>query len=205
MDRKRLVQAGYNAIAVKYLETRTADAADVQLLQALVQRLPPGATILDVGCGPGVPVTRLLSQVFTVIGVDFAEKQLRLARQLVPQARFVCQDLTTLTFPDHTFDAICAYYAIIHIPRQEHWALLRSFQRMVKPSGFALLCMGAGDLAEDIDENYLGTRMYWSHYDGQTNLKMVQACGFEVMWSQVVADRTDPGAAHLFMLGQKTA
>jgi len=205
MDRKKIVQAGYNVIAAKYLATRTDDTGDIQLLQDLVQRLPQGATVLDAGCGPGVPVTRVLAQHLAVIGVDFAAEQLRLARQLVPQAHFVCQDLTTLTFPDHAFDAICAYYAIIHIPRQEHQALLRNFYRMVKPAGFVLLCMGAGDLADDMDENYLGTRMYWSHYDGQTNLHMVQACGFDVIWSQVVADHTDPGAAHLFILAQKTA
>ena len=65
--------------------------------------------------------------------------------------------------------------------------------------------MGVGDLEDDIDEHYLGTRMYWSHYDGKTNLHMVKTCGFEAIWSKIVADRTDPGAAHRFILAQKTA
>jgi SAM-dependent methyltransferase len=203
MDEKRTVRAGYNAIAAKYLATRTEDSEDVQLLQELVRRLPKGAEVLDAGCGAGVPVARYLSQFFDVTGVDFAEEQIRLARQLVPGAHFLCQDVTELTLADSRFDAICSYYAIIHIPRQEHRALVLNFHRMLKPCGFVLLCLGADDLEKDIEEDYLGARMYWSHYDAETNLNMVKECGFDVIWSRVVADATSPGGAHLFVLAQK--
>jgi SAM-dependent methyltransferase len=135
--------------------------------------------------------------------VDFAEAQIQLARQLVPQARFVCQDITQLAFPEDSFDAVCSYYAIIHIPRQGHQALLQNFHRMLKPSGLALLCLGANDLDDDVDEDFLGARMYWSHFDAETNLKMARACGFDVIWARTVADGCDPGAGHLFVLARK--
>jgi DME family drug/metabolite transporter len=199
------VRAGYNVIASPYLASRPTGSADVQLLQDLVQRLPRGARVLDAGCGAGVPVTRLLSQYFAVTGVDFSTEQIRLARQLVPQAQFLCQDLTALELPDNSFDAICSYYAIIHIPRQAHRALLVNFYRMLKPSGLALLCMGADDLPEDVDESYFGERMVWSHYDAETNLQILRECGFDVLWSRIVADCTDPNAVHLFVLVQKGA
>jgi SAM-dependent methyltransferase len=205
MKDKTIVKEGYNAIAARYLATRNEDSEDVQLLQKLVQLLPKGVQVLDAGCGAGVPVTRYLSQYFNVTGVDFAEEQIRLARQLVPQARFLCQDITQPTFADNSFDAICSYYAIIHIPRQEHVALLQDFHRILKPSGLVLLCLGADNLERDIAEDYLGTRMHWSHYDAETNLVMVRACGFEIIWSGVVADATSPGASHLFVLAQRAA
>jgi ubiquinone/menaquinone biosynthesis C-methylase UbiE len=167
-----------------------------------VQRLPRGAKVLDAGCGAGVPVTKFLSRFFEVTGVDFAEAQIQLARQLVPQAQFVCQDMTELAFRDQSFDAICSYYAIIHIPRQEHRRLFLNLHRLLRPSGLALLCLGASDLADDIDENYLGARMYWSHYDAETNIEMLHECGFNVIGSKIVADSTDPGSAHLFVLAQ---
>jgi len=203
MNAKETVKAGYNSIATHYLATRTEDSEDVRLLDDLVQRLPQGARVLDAGCGAGVPVTRFLSKFFQVTGVDFAEAQIELARQLAPQAQFLCQDITELIFPDNSFDAICSYYAIIHIPRQEHQALLQNFYRMLKPSGLALLCLGAEDLENDTQEDYLGAAMYWSHYDADTNLSIIQACGFELIWSRVVADATSPGAGHLFVLAQK--
>ena len=203
MDNKELVKAGYNTISDAYLASRTKDSEDVRLLDELVQRLPRGARILDAGCGAGVPVTRLLSEYFQVVGVDFAEAQIQLARQLVPGAQFVCQDITDLTFAEATFDAICSYYTIIHIPREAHAALFRQFYRLLKPSGLALLCLGAEDLDDDIVEDYLGARMYWSHYDVETNLDLIVASGFEVIWSRIVADATSPGPGHLFVLIQK--
>lgn len=202
MDDKTTVKAGYNAIAAKYLTIRADDSEDVQLLQEFVQRLAKGAKVLDAGCGAGIPVARYLSQFFDVTGVDFAEEQIRLARRLVPGAHFLCQDITQLTLAENSFDAICSYYAIIHVPRREHQALLQNFHRMLKPSGLVLLCLGADDLEKDIHD-YHGTRMYWSHYDADTNLNMVKKCGFDITWSKIVADYTSPGAAHLFVLAQK--
>lgn len=203
MDNKEIVKAGYNAIAAAYLAARSVDSEDVRLLDELLQRLPQGARVLDAGCGAGVPVTRRLSRFFHVVGVDFAEEQIKLARQLVPDADFVCQDITELGFSDAIFDGICSYYAIIHIPRQSHLGILQSFYRLLKPSGLALLCLGAEALENDIVEDYMGVRMYWSHYDVETNLDMLTACGFELIWSRVVADTTSPGPGHLFVLVEK--
>ncbi|MBU8932490.1 MAG: class I SAM-dependent methyltransferase [candidate division Zixibacteria bacterium] len=200
---KDIVKAGYNTISNEYLAARTKNSRDVQLLEELVQRLPRGARILDAGCGAGVPITRLLSQHFEVVGVDFSEAQIKLAQQLVPEAQFVCEDMTELSFQDATFDAICSYYAIIHVPRQEHKTIFRQFFRLLKPSGLALLCLGADDLDDDIVEDYMGVKMYWSHYDVETNLAMLADCGFEPIWSRVVEDASCPGSGHLFVLLQK--
>ena len=202
MDDKSTVKDGYNSIAAKYLPTRSEDSEDVQLLQELVERLPKGAKVLDAGCGAGIPVARYLIQFFDVTGVDFSDEQIRMARQLVPEAHFLCQDITQLTLADNSFDAICSYYAIIHVPRREHQDLLQNFHRMLKPSGLVLLCLGADDLEKDI-QDYHGARMYWSHYDAETNLNLVKEGGFEIIWSRMVADSTSPGASHLFVLAQK--
>ena len=203
MDYKKTVKAGYNAIAKRYLEERTRDSEDILLLDELINRLPVHAKVLDAGCGAGVPVAQILSQKFQVTGVDFSEAQVELARKIVPNAEFFCQDMTKLCFSENTFDAICSYYAIIHIPREEHKSVLVNFHRMLKPDGYALLCLGAENLIDDIDENFLGARMYWSHYDTDTYLKMLQETGFEIVWSKRVADATCEGAGHLFVLVQK--
>ena len=176
----------------------------MKLLDELILRLPKGATILDAGCGAGVPVARLLSRQFQVIGVDFAEAQIDLARKLVPNTQFECQDITDLSFPEAAFDAICSFYAIIHIPRETHKSILEHFYRLLKPKGLALLCLGAEDLEEDVAENYLGAQMYWSHYDSKKYLDMLANCGFNISWSRVVTDASYPeGPGHLFVMVEK--
>jgi ubiquinone/menaquinone biosynthesis C-methylase UbiE len=204
-EHKKIVREGYDAIAEKYLVARNeSHPNDVELLQELIQHLPRGARVLDAGCGSGVPVTRILSQSFEVVGVDFSEEQIRLARRLVPEAEFICRNITELDFPDESFDAICSYYTIIHVPREEHRGLLQNFYRMLKAGGLVLLCMGAGDLSEGIEEDFFGTRMYWSHFDAGTNLKMVTECGFNVIWSRTITEQLAfGGGKHLFVLAQK--
>ena len=205
MNYKETVKAGYNSIANRYLSERTQDSEDVILITNLIERLSFGASVLDAGCGAGLPIAKLLSEKFKVTGVDFSENQIELAKKNVPDGTFICVDMTRLDFPKNSFDGICSYYAIIHIPREEHKSLLKSFYRMLKPNGYALLCLGAENLIDDIDENYLGARMYWSHYDAETYLKMLKDCGFSLIWSKLVGDESfDAGSKHLFVFVQKT-
>lgn len=203
MDFKKTVKEGYNAIADRYLTEGTRDSEDVRLLDEFIERLPENAKVLDAGCGAGVPISQMLSERFDVTGVDFSEAQIKLAEKNVPKAKFLCRDMTSLDFREDTFDGICSYYAIIHIPREEHEPLLEYFYRILRPGGFALLCLGAEHLVDDIDENYLGTRMYWSHYDIDTYLKMLKDCSFSVIWSKRVVDETCEGSGHLFVMSQK--
>ena len=203
MDYKETVKAGYNNIAVRYLAERTVDSEDVRLLDDFIELLAPHAKVLDAGCGAGVPISRSLAEHFNVTGVGFSEAQIELAKKNVSNAKFLCDDMTRLKFREGTFDGICSYYAIIHIPREEHRLLLLNFYHMLKTGGVALLCLGAENLVNDIDENYLGARMYWSHYDSDTYIKMLNECGFSIMWSRYVKDSTCEGAGHLFVLAQK--
>ena len=200
MNYKETVKAGYNQIANQYLTTRTADSDDVRLLSDFIELLAPNAKILDAGCGAGIPISRLLAEGFEVTGVDFSEAQIELAKKNVPNAKFLCEDMTKLKFLENTFDGICSYYAIIHIPREEHQLLLMNFYHMLKTGGVTLLCLGAENLIDDIDENYLGARMYWSHYDTDTYLKMLKEYGFALVWSKYIKDGN---AGHSFVLVQK--
>ncbi|MCZ7544564.1 MAG: class I SAM-dependent methyltransferase [Anaerolineae bacterium] len=200
---RRIVQAGYNAMGDAYLTTRDQDGPDVALLRDLAARLPGGARVLDAGCGPGAPVLRFLSARYRTVGVDFSETQLALARRSAPGAWLVCQDMTTLAFPDATFDAVVSYFAIIHIPREAHPALLRNFHRMLKPGGYALLSAGRTAWV-GTEPDFCGVRMWWSHYDGATFVAFMRASGFEIVWTRMEADSLGDDAAgeHLFILAR---
>jgi ubiquinone/menaquinone biosynthesis C-methylase UbiE len=200
------VKAGYNEIAPRYLAERPRKSEDVDLLKELVRGLSKGSKVLDAGCGPGVPVTRYLARFFRVTGVDISEQQIKLARNLVPTAKFICDDIETLTFPDESFDGICSYYAIFHVPRSSHKKILKNFYRMLKPGGLALLCMGAGELPNSVEE-YHGTKMYWSHYGSEKNLRLLNECKYDIIWSKRLKDANPsplhPESAHLFVLAKK--
>lgn len=203
MEFKRIVKSGYDKIADRYLIARRLDSKDVRLLNDFIELLDSDSKILDAGCGAGIPVTQILAEHFDVTGVDFSKSQIERAKKNIPNAHFICADMTRLLFSDNTFDGITSYYAIIHIPREEHQTLLSDIHRMLKPNGLALLCLGAENLIDDIEEDYLGTRMYWSHYDSETYLQMLNDCGFSLIWAEYVVDESCDGAKHLFVLVKK--
>ena len=117
----------------------------------------------------------------------------------VPTGLWVCADLVALPFADASFDAVCSYYAIIHIPREQHASVLHGLARVLRPRGLALLCLGAVDLPA-WTEQYHDAPMYWSHYDAATSLSLVKAAGLEVVWDRWVAEGA---GGHLFVLAQR--
>jgi ubiquinone/menaquinone biosynthesis C-methylase UbiE len=171
-------------------------------LQLLLERLPQGARVLDAGCGSGYPVTQLLAESFLVTGLDFAKEQIRRAKKRAPTSTFVCGDITSLPFRDSSFDAVVSYYAIIHVPRNEHRELILNLHRILRPDGLALLCMGSGELPSDTGD-WFGTKMFWSHYDSETNLRIMRDSQFTILRSEIVDDPISQGSSHLFVLGQK--
>ncbi len=206
MNGKRIVQDGYDVLAETYLGVRRTDSEDVRLLTELLERLPAGARVLDAGCGAGVPVASLLSERFHVVGVDISERQVVLARENVRAAEFLQADLVTLDLPDASFDAIVSFYAIIHVPRDEHPTLLANFHRMLVPGGFMLVSMGASDNPDGTEDDWLGggATMYWSHFGREDNLRMIADAGFQIIWGRLVTEEEEfGGGTHLFVLATR--
>ncbi|TML60305.1 MAG: class I SAM-dependent methyltransferase, partial [Actinobacteria bacterium] len=130
---KARVREGYDRIATAYLAARPLAGADVALLADVRRALPPGAPVLDAGCGAGVPVTRNLAATgFRLTALDFSPVQLDLARSLGVEASFVQGDLAALPFADHSFAAVVSYYAVIHVPRAEHAAVFGEVYRVLR-------------------------------------------------------------------------
>ncbi len=198
---KRLVREGYDRIARSYLEGRPHDGEDIALLAEALNDLPSHSRVLDAGCGAGVPVaSQLLEARHDVTGLDFSLGQLSLAQANLARCQLVQGDLTNLPFSSGSFDAVVSYYAIIHVPRQEHEALFAEIHRVLRHDGRAMLCLGWGDLPEDRDpDSWLGVPMFWSHFNEKANLALLSKVGFIPQWSKQVADPMGH-ASHQFVL-----
>jgi SAM-dependent methyltransferase len=103
--------------------------------------LPPGAQVLDVGCGTGasaIPAAEAVGPTEHVLGVDLAEGLLALARakaaaQGLTNAEFRLGDMTALGFPDGQFDAVISVFSIFFVADMA--TQVRELWRMVKPGG----------------------------------------------------------------------
>jgi ubiquinone/menaquinone biosynthesis C-methylase UbiE len=150
-----------------------------------VKLLPINSKVLDVGCGAGVPVAKFLDERgFDVTGIDFSRNMLRLARKNVPKAKFFLRDMTKLKFAADSFDGLTAFYSIIHVPREKHFSLFRSFHRILRPQGVTLICLGPDEW--EANDKYHGVEMFWSHYDPKKSLQLLKKAGFEVLSDKIL-------------------
>lgn len=186
LDPKQVVEQGYDLIAERHLEwaqgARSAERA--YYTSVLLDRLPAGAHVLDLGCGAGVPTTQELARRFHVTGVDISKHQIALARLNVPAAEFLQGDFTQLSFPPASFDAAIAFYALIHIPREEQAQVLQDIHAWLRPGGLLVATMSTHSVNRDFGEDFLGARMFWSGFDSETNKQMIENAGLRIIRAQ---------------------
>lgn len=194
-----LVKFGYNKVAETYLSNRD-QFSNNKYLEKLTELLKPGATVLDIGCGSGVPVDKyLVDKGFKVIGIDFSEKQIELAKKNVPQAAFEVEDMMELKMDEYQVDAVVAFYAISHTPRETHQDLFNKINSFLPKGGLVLVTMGIGDY-EGLEDDFHGVKMWWSHYGADKNIEIVKKAGFEILFSEI---DDSGGESHLIILAKK--
>lgn len=192
-DPKQIVRDGYDRIAVRYLawSGQAPSPERRRALDYVLGLLPGGAEVLELGCGAGLPVTQALAQRCRVTGVDISAAQIALARRHVPNATFLQADMLALDLPPAAFDAVVAFYALTHVPRAEHAALLSGIAGWLRPGGLFFASMGVGESPDVVEADWLGVPMFFSHFDAATNQRLVQQAGLRLLSAEVVTEDED--------------
>ncbi|MFB6720456.1 class I SAM-dependent methyltransferase [Kribbella sp. NPDC056345] len=191
-EAKALVRRGYDELSARYDEAYGSETKYGDWLQALLTQLPVRAQVLDLGCGSGVPVAKVLAEAgHLVTGVDISEVQVARARERVPAATFLQADATTLDLAADSFDAIVSFYALIHIPVDEQEALLQRIGTWLRPGGSFVATIGSGAWTGS-EENWLGgdVPMWWSQADTATTRTWIENAGLAIDRQEFVAEGT---------------
>jgi SAM-dependent methyltransferase len=207
-DPRRIVADGYDLIAERYFAWSDARPSKVRLawLARALERIPLDTDVVDLGCGAGVPMTRALADGRRVTGVDISPRQVELARAAVPDARFIHADMTALELPAASLDAVVAFYALTHVPRGDLPALLGTIHRWLRPGGVLVATMGAQDSPDEVEDDWLGAPMFFSHYGAKKNRALVRRAGFEIELAVVEEEPKDRHAAlFLWAMASKPA
>jgi SAM-dependent methyltransferase len=123
-----------------------------------------GLTVLDAGCGTGYLSRKLHERGACVIGIDFSEKMIAIARAKAPGIDFRVDSCSALaTVNDGSIDMLIANYVLMDTPDLD--GSLRSFSRVLKTSGAAIVifshpCFPAGRATATPDGS--GVQYPWS-------------------------------------------
>jgi SAM-dependent methyltransferase len=123
-------------------------------LTAFLAQLPPGATILELGCGAGGDTAEMLARGFDVRPTDGSPEMAAVA------SKHLGRTVETLLFHDldevDAYDAVWANACLLHVPRAELADVLARIWRALKAEGvfYASYKEGDGDGRDTLDRYY---------------------------------------------------
>lgn len=108
---------------------------------------PPGGQldILDVGCGTGANLHRLLSRYGRPVGLDFAREAVRFVRSR-GSSDVVQASADAIPFADASFDLVTAFGVICQLGVRSDLAVLDECYRVLRPGGRVLVRVPAYEL-----------------------------------------------------------
>lgn len=108
-----------------------------------------GRTVLNVGCCEPIDEMQFVEKVIRWVGVDLSPSMVTVAREIVacklhpnlqPRIEFMVADATQLPFATATFDVVCAFSTIDHIPTPaERQKALEEMARVTRPGGHVVV------------------------------------------------------------------
>lgn len=126
----------YNRIAEDWFKGHHSDTWWIEGTDKFVSFLKPDSLVLDVGCGAGIKSQYLLNKSLRVVGIDFSEKMIEIAKREVPNATFHVMDIKDLSGLQESFDGIFAQAVLLHIPEKEVSSVIDELKSKLKDGGY---------------------------------------------------------------------
>ena len=99
---------GYEDVAAEFLAGRgraPATAIGTRAVRNWARTLPRGAAVVDLGCGSGIPITKVLvSEGLNVYGIDASPSLVEAFRHNLPEIPVACESVDDSLFLNRVFD-----------------------------------------------------------------------------------------------------
>jgi ubiquinone/menaquinone biosynthesis C-methylase UbiE len=184
----------YDLIADWYSSDRSRTIGVAEAL-AFAATLAAGSSILDIGCGNGVPITEaLVNAGHRVVGLDASTGMLARFRLNLPGTPVVRGDVRHCPFSDGSFDAAVSWGMMFHLPRVEQASAFASVSRVLKPGAAFLFTAAEIDGADDSGITGTMNGVTFHYYAIPSYRTLVAEHGF------VLVDvHDDPGVSTYFL------
>jgi 2-polyprenyl-3-methyl-5-hydroxy-6-metoxy-1,4-benzoquinol methylase len=141
---------GYERVAAEFLSGRgsartRSQGIGVKAVRAWARTLPSGAAVIDLGCGPGLPITEVLvSEGLNVYAIDASPSLVDAFRRNLPGIQVACEAVEASSFFHRTFDGVLAWGLIFLLTAEEQRRLIHRIADILVPGGRLLFTSCAG-------------------------------------------------------------
>ena len=147
----------YDATADEVADAWYTNDLLMPTIREFLSHLPPEPRVLDLGCGPGHESMRLASAGASVLGLDFSNECISVARKRCPQCQFEVADFRNLDARFGTFHGVFAAASIIHVSPEDLRQVMGCVAGVLKDGGHLLAIVQDGN----------GVREHWPVIDGR--------------------------------------
>lgn len=126
---------GYEAVADGYT-TRRSPTIGIARVERWAKSLPPGAEVLELGCGTGLPISRVLSGLgLRLYALDASPRMVAAFRRNAPGVPVACEPAERSTFFSRRFDAAIAWGLLFLLDPPTQATLIRKIADALRPGG----------------------------------------------------------------------
>jgi SAM-dependent methyltransferase len=177
----------YQRHAIDWDGERNRDLFERPWLDRFLAALQPGASILDIGCGSGEPISRyFLEKGCSVTGVDTSPGMIAMCQSRFPDQAWSVTDMRTLSL-NRRFDGILAWDSFFHLRPEDQRTMFPIFRKHAAAK--AVLMFTSGPSLGYAIGTYHGESLYHGSLDESEYRQMLDDNGFEVS-GHVVDDPT---------------
>lgn len=180
----RVTVATFDRLADRYAELYFhLDMYDRYLERFAKTIESPGASVLDVACGPG-NVSAYLAKVrpdLRLVGIDLAEGMIRQARSRVPSAEFLVKDCRCIDQLERVFDASAFAFGLSYLTDDDARRFFTSLNDSLTESATLYLSTITGEPGwSGFETTNDGDRVYLEYRSVSDIVSMVERAGFRV-------------------------
>ncbi len=193
-----LIGDGYNKLARWWHEQHHDSSYGVNQVKRALQYCQTGGNALDVGCGAGGRMVRLMQKKeLAITGIDVSPEMIKLAIENHPDENFLIDDICHYQAKEK-YNFILAWDSIFHLPLSEQEPVVTKLCKLLAKDG--VLIYTFGDAVGEHDDQMKGGTFHYSSIGINGNLALLAMHG--VTCKHLEVDQWPQ--SHVYCIGVKT-
>jgi SAM-dependent methyltransferase len=152
----------YNASAVvlaKKYDEQGVMIKDIDYVFSLIKKSNP--VVLEIGCGSGRDAQEIIKRTNHYTGVDVSKNLLLIAKEKVPQATFINEDIETFKFPN-SIDIVFGFASLLHVSKDSLKNILINAYNALNDDGVVYISLKYADTyVEYLKKDEYGERVFY--------------------------------------------